>query len=150
MNLFRTVAIALALAVPVSAQVPPGMDCPHIGVRTEAPRFDVVGTQTCDAGIAGNFGTINIQASHATCPLLILITPTRDVPAAVPGCWTYAAAAGHAAVERIAFTCETTWLLFIPLYDTCVPKPPEVVNRLTDYAAVPCWMSPKDFMLGEP
>lgn len=114
MNTFRTLAVSLAIALPLAAQ-----GCPYERARTVGPSWKLGPAVDCDQGL-----TVGINGLQATtqpgpsCPLFVIITPTHEVPEPTDRP-NRVRRVGLDAEKTAFFQCNKHYFLFFSTGSTC-------------------------------
>lgn len=126
-------ALAACAALLLAA---PANDCPDQIARTVEESV-IYGRALGCAGIQTQIGGVPINTG-ATCPSFVLVTPQRTVPESMPGSNTFVRPVGTVDSTLLVYTCEKSYLLFIPLGASCVLVRESVVAQLPVYGQFPC------------
>jgi len=98
----------------------------------------IIGQQSCSAGISGSFGGVEIQTSKSVCPVMLVITP-RHSTAEYQGHDTAVAVGNYVPNLVVTFTCvQHYFLLFVPNGQTCEIRDQQTTGSVANYILVDC------------
>lgn len=132
----RIIPFVLALSAALSAQ-----SCPDMVVRRQ-PLQQTIGPVLNCSSIQYRWRNIQIGNGVVGCPMFVVIRPEHDAPASQPGSGTYVRPAGRSAITQLVFSCDISYLLFIPISSSCNLMSDRIVGHLINYEMLPCSLLP--------
>jgi hypothetical protein len=128
----KTVLTALLACAALPAQ-----SCPDLELLRIPQQITYGPQQTCSSL---SFIWRGTQLGDGTngCPSFAIVEPGYDSTQHRPGAATYAEADGQVAVTQLTFSCDLSYILFIPFSSTCSLSHDRVIAHRTSYRFVAC------------
>lgn len=133
MSTRSVLAILIAILFPLSL---PAQGCPQQTTENVAASL-TYGPQTECTGIDYKLGNVVISTTRSGCPTFAIYVPEHEIAVAT-NADTKVQVAGQSPITLIAFRCDKSYLIFIPLSSTCVVASTSTMGTVLRLITVSC------------